>query len=129
MDLELLFSNQVSDYITEVNKKYPDISSSEFCKMVEEFAEKNKANIIEEAIDMDEFDEPTDKPSPSDADEEDIDKEPESDGEPSGEPSGEPESKEEKLGKTLAWFRRKWWKCKSAPRITISCFTAIPRKS
>ena len=96
MDLELLFSNQVSDYITEVNKKYPDISSSEFCKMVEEFAEKNKANIIEEAIDMDEFDEPTDKPSPSDADEEDIDKEPESDGEPSGEPSGEPESKEEK---------------------------------
>ena len=53
MTLGELFSNQVSEYITEVNKKYPDISSTEFCKMVEEFVEKNKANIIEEAIDLD----------------------------------------------------------------------------
>jgi hypothetical protein len=52
MTLGELFSKQVSDYITEVNKKYPDISSAEFCKMVEGFVEKNKANIIEEAIDF-----------------------------------------------------------------------------
>lgn len=101
MTIEELFSKEVGDYITEVNKKYPDISSSEFCKMVEEFAEKNKANIIEEAIDMDEFNEPDKPPSDdedSDTDEfgEELDKEPESDGEPSAEPSGEPESKEEK---------------------------------
>lgn len=53
MTLGELFSNQVSEYITEVNKKYPDITSAEFCKMVEEFVEKNKASIIEEAIDLD----------------------------------------------------------------------------
>ena len=46
MTLGELFSKQVSDYITDVNKKYPDISSAEFCKMVEGFVEKNKGRII-----------------------------------------------------------------------------------
>lgn len=53
MTLGELFSSQVSDFITEVNKNHPDISSAEFCKMVEEFVENNKASIIEEAIDFD----------------------------------------------------------------------------
>lgn len=72
MTLRELFSSRVSDYITEVNRKYPDISSAEFCKMVEEFAEQNNESIIEEAIDFDDELDDDEKPSgPEDEPEED----------------------------------------------------------
>lgn len=60
MNLRQLFSDPVGDYIHEINEKYPDISSAEFCRMVEDYVQKN-ATLIEEAIDFDEFDDDDDE--------------------------------------------------------------------
>lgn len=64
MTLGQLFSDQVGEYIHEINLKYPNISSKEFCRMVEDYVNKN-GNLIEEAIDFDEFDDEDDEESTS----------------------------------------------------------------
>lgn len=52
---QLLRSKSTKDYILELNKKYPDITSDEFCKKVTKFIEQNKATLIEEAMDFDDI--------------------------------------------------------------------------
>lgn len=45
----LFYSKSVSEYVVELNKKYPNMTSQEFLTMLDEWMEKNKENIIEEA--------------------------------------------------------------------------------
>ncbi len=40
MTKEQFFSDDVGDWVVEINKKYPNLTVDEFCKMFEEWFEK-----------------------------------------------------------------------------------------
>lgn len=65
MAFEILFSDKVSDYIVELNQKYPNISNEDFADKVNEFIDKNRNEILlEEGFKASDFD--------FDEDEEDV---------------------------------------------------------
>ena len=53
MTKEQFFSDDVGDWVVEINKKYPNLTVDEFCKMFEEWFEKNEKSIkLNESIDL-----------------------------------------------------------------------------
>lgn len=57
MAFEILFSDKVSDYIVELNQKYPNISNEDFADKVNEFIDRNRNEILlEEGFKASDFD-------------------------------------------------------------------------
>ncbi len=53
MTKEQFFSEDVGNWVVETNKKYPNLTIDEFCKMFEEWFEKNENSIkLNESIDL-----------------------------------------------------------------------------
>lgn len=87
MTLEKLFSKEVSQYIVELNKKYPNMTNEEFGKMVNEYIERRGDNLITEGLSGLDFDEDEDEDEGTDEEStETIVEEPEPEKEPVKEP-------------------------------------------
>ena len=56
MTLEQLFSRKVNKYSIELNEKYPNMTTEEYLKELNRFANEHNAEILEEDFDWDEFD-------------------------------------------------------------------------
>ena len=56
MTLEQLFSVKVNRYSIELNEKYPNMTTEEYLKELNRFANEHSAEILEEDFDWDEFD-------------------------------------------------------------------------
>ena len=56
MTKEQFFSDDIGDWVVETNKKYPNLTIDEFCKMFEEWFEKNENSIkLNESIDLSKY--------------------------------------------------------------------------
>lgn len=56
MTKEQFFSEDIGNWVVEVNEKYPNITIDEFCQMFEEWFEKNENSIkLNESIDLSKF--------------------------------------------------------------------------